>query len=133
MSNILFKNANLVLAGFASLQPNRDVLVKDNVIHSVPSEPIEPVDAMVIDVSGKTLMPGLIDAHAHITGLNLSPRNISYPASEIALASSTYLRNSLMDGFTTIREAGGADHSTARLLAEGAIVGPRLFHSGKAL
>jgi imidazolonepropionase-like amidohydrolase len=72
-------------------------------------------------------MPGLIDAHAHITGLSLSPRNISYPASEIALAAATYLRNSLMDGFTTIREAGGADYSIARLLAEGAIVGPRLL------
>jgi imidazolonepropionase-like amidohydrolase len=38
-----------------------------------------------------------------------------------------------MDGYTTIREAGGADHATARLLAEGHIVGPRLFYSGKAL
>ena len=133
MSNILFKNANLVLAGFASLQPNRAVLVKDKFIHSVSSEPIEPGGAMVIDVAGKTLMPGLIDAHAHITGLNLSPRNISYPPSEIALACSNYLRNSLMDGFTSIREAGGADHSIAQLLAKGAIVGPRLFYSGQAL
>ena len=38
-----------------------------------------------------------------------------------------------MDGFTTIREAGGADHSIARLLAERKIVGPRLFYSGRAL
>src|SRR6516164_682856 len=133
MSDILFKNANLVLAGFANLQPNRDVLVKDKVIDSMSSEPIEPGDAMVIDVAGKTLMPGLIDAHAHITGLNLNPRNISYPPSEIALASSNYLRNSLMDGFTSIREAGGADHSIAWLLAKRTIVGPRLFYSGRAL
>ena len=133
MSDILFKNANLVLAGFASLQPNRDVLVRDNVIHSVSSAPIESEDAMVINVAGKTLMPGLIDAHAHITGLNLSPRNISYPPAEIVLASSNYLRNSLMDGFTSIREAGGADHSIAQLLAKGTIVGPRLFYSGQAL
>ena len=52
---------------------------------------------------------------------------------EIAVASANYLRNCLMDGYTTIREAGGADHATARLLAEGHIVGPRLFYSGKAL
>ena len=38
-----------------------------------------------------------------------------------------------MDGYTTIREAGGADHATARLLAEGQIVGPRLYYSGRAL
>ena len=66
-------------------------------------------------------------------GLSLSPRNVAYPPSEIALAAASYLRNSLMDGFTTIREAGGAEHSIARLLAEGAIVGPRLFYSGRAL
>ena len=47
------------------------------------------------------------------------PKNIAYPAAEIAIASANYLRNCLMDGYTTIREAGGADHATARLLAEG--------------
>lgn len=133
MSNILFKNANLMLAGFANLQTGFDVLVKNQHINSVSSSPIDPVDVTVIDVAGKTLMPGLIDAHAHITGITLSPRNIYYLSSEIVLACSNYLRNSLMNGFTTIREAGGADYSIARLLAEGTIVGPRLFYSGKAL
>ena len=133
MSDVLFKNSNLVLDGPTTLQTGFDVLVRGNRIDRVSPTPIGSADATVIDLAGKTLMPGLIDAHAHVTGLTLSPRNISYSASEIALASSSYLRNSLMDGFTTIREAGGADHSTARLLAEGAIVGPRLFHSGKAL
>jgi imidazolonepropionase-like amidohydrolase len=133
MSNILFKNAKLVLDGFASLQTGLDVFVKYKHIHSLSPSPSEPPDTKVIDVAGKTLMPGLIDAHAHITGLNLSPKNISYPASEVVLACSNYLRNSLMDGFTTIREAGGADHSIARLLAEGKIMGPRLFYSGRAL
>jgi len=111
MADILFKDANLVLAAFTNLQAGHDVLVKGKLIYSVSSEPIDPGDAMVIDVAGNTLMPGLIDAHAHITGLNLSPRNISHSASEIVLACSHYLRNSLLDGFTTIREeAGGADH-----------------------
>jgi imidazolonepropionase-like amidohydrolase len=133
MSNFLFTNANLVLEGFAELQPSFDVLVKDNHIHSVSSTPINCRDATVIDVGGRTLMPGLIDAHAHITGLSLSPKNVSYPASNIAVAAANYLRNSLMDGFTTIREAGGADYSIARLLAQGEIAGPRLFYSGRAL
>ena len=81
MSDILFKNANLVLPDFTKLQPGCDVLVKGNHIATVSSAPIDSPGAMVIDVAGKTLMPGLIDAHAHITGLNLSPRNISYPIS----------------------------------------------------
>src|SRR6266478_1582008 len=110
-----------------------NVLVRGNYIDTVSPTPIECADSTAIDVFGKTLMPGLIDAHAHITGLSLSPKNISYPASEIAIAAANYLRCSLMDGFTSIREAGGAEHSVARLLAEGKIIGPRLFYSGRAL
>jgi imidazolonepropionase-like amidohydrolase len=133
MPDILFKNANLVLDGSTKLQTGFDVLVRGNRIERVFPAPTGPTDATIIDLAGKTLMPGLIDAHAHVTGLTLSPKNISYSASEIALVSSSYLQTSLMDGFTTIREAGGADHTTARLLAEGTIAGPRLFYSGRAL
>jgi len=133
MPDTLFSNANLVLDGFAERQASFDVLVKGNVIHAVSPRPLDHGNATIIDVAGRTLMPGLIDAHCHVTGLSLSPKNIAYPASEIAMAAAGYLRNSLMDGFTTIREAGGADYSIARLLAEGTILGPRLFYSGRAL
>ena len=133
MAQTLFTNAHLVRDGFAELQPGFNVLVSDGRIVAVSREPIAAPDARVIDVGERTVMPGLIDAHAHITGLSLTPKNIAYPAAEIAIASANYLRNCLMDGYTTIREAGGADHATARLLAEGHIVGPRLFYSGKAL
>ena len=87
----------------------------------------------MIDVAGKTVMPGLIDAHAHITGLSLSPKNLAYAAAEMVMAAANYLRNSLMAGFTTIREAGGADFTIAHLLKTGAIIGPRMFYSGRAL
>ena len=60
----------------------------------------------------------------HTHRASLSPKNISYSASEITFAASSYLRNSLMNGFTTIREAGGADYQIARLIAEGIIIGP---------
>src|ERR1700691_5691153 len=127
-AKILFTNANLVLDGFAELRKSFDVLVQGNRILSVSQSPIDPEDATMVDIRGRTLMPGLIDAHAHITGLSLSPKNIAYPASEIANAAANYLRCSLMDGFTSLREAGGADHSIAPLLAEGKIIGPKLFY-----
>jgi imidazolonepropionase-like amidohydrolase len=133
MTRTLFTNARLLLDGFGDLQRGYSVLVADGRIAAVSREAIAAPDANVIDVGGRTLMPGLIDAHAHITGLSLTPKNIAYPQAEIAIASANYLRNCLMDGYTTIREAGGADRSTARLLAEGHIVGPRLYYSGKAL
>ena len=133
MTQTLFINAHLVLDAFTELQRDYNVLVVDGRIRAVSREALTAREAEVIDVAGRTLMPGLIDAHAHITGLSLTPKNIAYPAAEIAIASASYLRNCLMDGYTTIREAGGADHATARLLAEGHIVGPRLYYSGRAL
>ena len=134
MTTTLFINAHALLDGFDALQPGYSVLVVDGRIAALSCEAISATaGAKVIDLAGRTLMPGLIDAHAHITGLSLTPKNIAYPQAEIAIASANYLRNCLMDGYTTIREAGGADHATARLLAEGLIGGPRLYYSGKAL
>ncbi len=133
MPGYLFKNANLVLDGETALQPSYNVLVTDDRITAVTRDPIAADGATVIDVAGRTLMPGLIDAHAHVTGLSLSPKNLAYPTADVVMAAATYLRNSLMDGFTTIREAGGADYTIAHLLKTGEIVGPRMFYSGKAL
>src|SRR5262252_605483 len=133
MPDTLFTNARLILDGSTERTAPSDVLVKGGFIHALSPAAFDPGGAMVIHVGGRTLMPGLIDAHCHITGLSLSPKNIAYPAAEIAMGAASYLKNALMDGFTTIREAGGADYSIARLLAEGAIVGPRLFYSGRAL
>jgi len=132
MTQTLFTNANLLREGQADLQRG-SVLVEDGHIARVSPASIAARDATVIDVGGRTLMPGLIDAHAHITGLSLTPKNYAFLAADIAIASANYLRNCLMDGYTTIREAGGADHTTARLLAEGQIIGPRLYFSGRAL
>jgi imidazolonepropionase-like amidohydrolase len=129
----LITNANLVLDRFPDLQKSFEVLIEGNRIASVCKTPLAREGARVIDVGGRTLMPGLIDAHAHITGLSLSPRNSQYSAQQIADAAAHYLEASLMDGFTSLREAGGADHTIARLLNEGKLVGPRLFYSGRAL
>jgi len=133
MPGYLFRNANVVLDGKADLQPSFNILVREDRIAAVTHDPIEPGDASVIDVSGRTVMPGLIDAHAHITGLSLSPKNLVYPQADLVMAATNYLRSSLMAGFTTIREAGGADYTIAHLLTTGAIIGPRMFYSGRAL
>ncbi|HAT7071535.1 TPA: amidohydrolase family protein [Legionella pneumophila] len=134
MNSILFKNANVILGASTKLQKNFDVLVQNNLICKVSQTPLQLLEGMhIIDVKEKTLMPGLIDAHAHITGLTLSPKNILYSEAEIFLAAATYLKNSLFYGFTTLREAGGADFRIAQLLDNKSIPGPRLFYSGRAL
>ncbi|STX28540.1 prolidase [Legionella beliardensis] len=132
-SFVLFKRANLILNDWDELQVGYDVLIKDNKILTVSATPINHDEATVIDVKGMTLMPGLIDSHAHITGLTLSPKNITSSLEEIAHAETLYLKNSLMFGYTTLREAGGANYAIARLLEAGEIIGPRLFYSGMAI
>src|SRR5260370_18734170 len=89
-SKTLFINAKLLLNGFTDLQKSFEVLVQGHQILSVSETPLDREGAAVIDADGLTLMPGLIDAHAHITGLSLSPRNISYPVAEIVNAASSY-------------------------------------------
>ena len=133
MSLTLFTNARLVLDDADQLTEPQQVLVDDHLISHVGGVGQSSDVDRVVDVRGRTLMPGLIDAHAHITGLSLSPRNVEAEPVERETAASEYLHAALLDGFTTVREAGGADHRNARALEAGSIVGPRLFYSGRAL
>ena len=80
MPQTLFTNANLVLDRFAELQPASSA--GEGRPYRRCRRSRSGGDATVIDVGGRTLMPGLIDAHAHITGLSLTPKNIAYPAAE---------------------------------------------------
>ncbi|HVA35977.1 MAG TPA: amidohydrolase family protein, partial [Candidatus Dormibacteraeota bacterium] len=87
-----------------------------------------------VDVGGKTLMPGLIDCHVHVvaTMLNLAA-NAALPNATVAYRSIPILKGMLLRGFTTVRDAGGADAFIARAVEEGDVEGPRIFPSGKAL
>ena len=117
MPGYLFKNANLVLDGEPALQPSYNVLVKDDRITTVTRDPIAADGASVIDVAGRTLMPGLIDAHAHVTGLSLSPKNLAYPTAEIAVMGPSGAVNILYR--RELQEAGErAEELRARRVAE---------------
>lgn len=131
---ILIKNAKVMSNDCSGYTENLNVLIKDNKIIKIsPTNITTSSDAKTIDAKGNTLMPGLIDAHSHITGLSLTPRNRDASDEEIAIYSAQYLRNTLFSGFTTIREAGGADFTIAKLLKTKKIVGPRAYVSGKAI
>jgi imidazolonepropionase-like amidohydrolase len=85
MPDTLFTNARLILDGSTERTAPSDVLVRGGFIHALSAGPFDPGGAIVIDVGGRTLMPGPIDAHCHVTGLSLSPKNIAYPAAESAI------------------------------------------------
>jgi len=133
MNTILFKNATLVDARFKKARPGFEVLVENKIIQEVKQGTIDRAHEQVIDLQGKTLMPGLIDAHTHVTGPEMSPANDNIPITEIAIQAGKYLENMLARGFTSIREAGGADMGLSNAITKGLVNGPRLFYSGKAL
>ena len=133
-NTVLFKNANLLDPLRNELLEGHDILVEEGVVREVSDKPLQSKTARVIDVKGKTVMPGLIDLHVHVIAveLNLS-RQVHMPNVLITLRSVPMLRGMLRRGFTTVRDAGGAGFAFKQAVESGLAQGPRLFVSGRAL
>lgn len=130
----LFKNCRVFDGVNADCLEDIDVLIENNRIKEVSDHSINAADAHIIDARGRTLMPGLIDAHYHAVLTDVNIANIARLSPyHIAQQARVLLENSLKRGFTTIRDAGGADFGIAQAIEEGLIQGPRLFYSGRAL
>jgi len=112
----------------------QDVLVADNRIVEVGAIDVGDTDTLTIDLAGKFLMPGMIDAHVHVCGAELPIINTtSSHWSYLSAFAFQLMDRRLMAGFTTLRDMGGANVGIARALREGLVTGPRLFYSGKIL
>src|SRR5713101_6669306 len=88
-----------------------------------------PADAEIVDVTGRTLIPGLIDAHDHMAshGYGLATRwGLDAPASTSHLRTGQVLAETLAMGYTTVRDAGGLDAGFKLAIEQGLIMGPRL-------
>jgi len=117
---------------------NRAIVVEDGKIISVGSDTDAPPEgAKVIDLSDKTVLPGLIDAHTHITfdpKFGYDRLAISLPRE--ALIGAKNARITLLAGFTTIRNVGATEFSDIALrdaINAGDVPGPRIDASGPAL
>ncbi|MGJ7510414.1 amidohydrolase family protein [Variovorax sp. GT1P44] len=132
--SVLFKNANLLDPLLGELQEGRDILVEQGAVKEISDRPIRTNAARVIDVMGKTVMPGLIDLHVHVIAIELNiARQVHMPNVLVTLRSVPILRGMLRRGFTTVRDAGGAGHAFKQAVESGLAQGPRLFVSGRAL
>ncbi len=118
-------------------RPDQAVLIQDGRITAVAAaaELAPPADARIVDLSGLTVLPGLSDAHVHLTG-NHDQHGFRGLAPSIPRQTLTGARNAritLEAGFTTVRNVGAAGFSDVALrdaIAEGDIPGPRLIVSG---
>jgi len=131
---ILFKNANLLDPLRSELLEGYDVLIESGRVKEVSDRPLQSDKARVIDLRGKTLMPGLIDLHVHAVAVELNlARQVHMPNVLVTLRSVPILRGMLRRGFTTVRDAGGAGFALKQAVETGLIQGPRMFVSGRAL
>lgn len=135
MAMTLFRNLRLFDGLADTLAEGMEVLVEGDRIREVADRPIAPPEgARVLDAGGRTLMPGLIDAHVHCYGVDADLGRLDrLPRSLQALRAAKRLEGSLRRGFTTVRDAGGADWGLAIAVETGLIAGPRIFYPGRAL
>ena len=133
MSSIAFNDCRILDTAAGSYREG-SVRIDGERVVEIGERPLQAGNGRVIDGRGRVLMPGLIDAHVHvaITTINLAAM-AAKPASLIALESAEVLRRMLSRGFTTIRDAGGADYGLAEAVEQGLIDGPRIFYSGRVL
>jgi imidazolonepropionase-like amidohydrolase len=134
MAQYLFTGGKLLDPNHKELLGGFEVLVEGERIKEVSDRPITGTSATRVDLRGKTLMPGLVDAHVHVTASLVDiGANAALPNSLIALRASRIMNAMLMRGFTTVRDVGGAEYGLSLAVEEGLFDGPRLVVCGKAL
>jgi imidazolonepropionase-like amidohydrolase len=136
MTALLFRSARVVDGVEDEPIDGVDVLVVDGRIVEVGPGLGGPtaIDLRVVDLRGRTLMPGLIDAHVHPSAAEVVETfQRPMPTSLRALHARRRLEAMLQRGFTTVRDAGGADAGLRSATEQGLIDGPRLLVAGKAL
>jgi imidazolonepropionase-like amidohydrolase len=105
----------------------------DRIVH-FSKAPWDLTPDRLIDLRGKVLMPGLIDAHYHAyAGVNNQVQNEQLPVTYLAHIARNSLEKSLRRGFTSVRDVAGADYGLWRAIEERAFDAPRLFFGDKAL
>lgn len=134
MARTVITNALLLDMETGDARPRTSVVVDGDRIVDVGNVRAALSDAVEIDAKGRTLMPGLIDAHAHAMLTSMDLESLQHqPLTLTAHQARVGLEAMANRGFTTVRDAGGADHGMARAVESGLIKGPRLFTCGRML
>jgi imidazolonepropionase-like amidohydrolase len=131
----LLQNVRILDTKSGALSVRSNVLVRGNKVERISTNAIRPDgQTTIIDAGGRTLMPGLIDAHFH-TALAAIPRHIAHygEIGYLNLLAGREARALLLRGFTTVRDLGGASFALKRAIDEGVIDGPRIYPSGAAI
>jgi len=107
------------------------IVIEGGRIVDVTAEPVTVDDAVVIDAGGRVVLPGLIDAHVHVVAASHDLTALGLQAPSLVTAqASAIMRGMLQRGFTTVRDAAGADFGLQEAVQRGLFEGPRLYIAG---
>jgi imidazolonepropionase-like amidohydrolase len=129
----LFENVRIFDGKSASLSAASNVLVRGNVIERISIAPIavdRRADTRIIAGGGRTLMPGLIDNHWHAMLARTTPAQAFGDVGYNNLAAGDEATDTLMRGFTTVRDVGGPVFGLKHAIDDGIVKGPRIYPSG---
>jgi imidazolonepropionase-like amidohydrolase len=119
---------------------DKTLVVSGNKIVSVNDGFIDKTSAddIIVDLKNKTVMPGFIDMHVHIEGETSPTRYLEVftkNEADIAFSAAEIAKRTLLSGFTTVRDLGGSGVNVAlrNAIAQGKVVGPRIFTAEKAI
>src|SRR5262245_30010672 len=130
----LFQNVRIFDGKGSSLSAPSNVLVNGNIIERIAATPIaaEP-GVTVIAGNGRTLMPGLIDNHWHAMLIRPTPAQSFGDVGYNNLVAGDEATDTLMRGFTTVRDVGGPVFGLKQAIDEGIVKGPRIYPSGAVI
>ncbi|PPA77836.1 amidohydrolase family protein [Achromobacter sp. LC458] len=134
MKPVVVKNCKILNTRSMVLEDAANVLIEDGMISRISADALTAPDAEVVDAKGMTLMPGMIDCHVHVVASSFNLGRVAALPNALALLRALPIMQGMLDrGFTSVRDAGGADWALAQAVLDGVVDGPRLFCSGKAL
>jgi imidazolonepropionase-like amidohydrolase len=134
----VLRNARLLDGTGAPPRPSVDVLFERGTIATIGGE-LAGIDAEIVDLRGRTLMPGLIDCHVHVT-FSGEPQEVeraaTVPVPDLAWTAAANARATLEAGVTTVRDVGARAGVAIRLreaIAAGRVLGPRMRAAGSII
>jgi imidazolonepropionase-like amidohydrolase len=130
---------NLIDGKTNDVQAQMTIVIEGNKIIAVQKGLTKPAaDEKLIDLSQKTVMPGLIDMHVHLENETNKDQNLqrfTLNDADVAFRSTVFAKKTLLAGFTTVRDLGGSGVNIAlrNAINQGFVVGPRVITAGKSI
>jgi imidazolonepropionase-like amidohydrolase len=134
VAGLVIRNGTVFDSATASVVGERTVVVEGERIVAVTEEPVHTGERIEVDARGATVLPGLIDAHVHVMVATMDfARAAAMPMTLVGIHAARALEAMLRRGFTTVRDAGGADGGMAAAVEQRVVAGPELLRAGRAL